>query len=218
MLRRFLVVIIAQAALTLTSSAGTDSLLQGFTSGGATATVVPIHPPNSTSPELEEALAGMDSATAGEIRDAVTNGDVTVGRGNLGSSGFGVHDSDTIGLNEGQAGKLVDGPALKHEWEHVKKAQAAGGAAAGVHHDPTVEGPCGMSTHATMTAKSADELCELATAEADAAKKAQACKDWKKLKEVAAKQVASAWEIEFFGHCPSSTPLPPVMPVCPACP
>ncbi len=211
MLRSIFVALVMSAAAATPATAQTDNNLTNFPASMGNGNVIPVHPPDASSPELEEMLEKIEPTTANAIRDAVEAGDLTIGHVDMGNDNFGFHDKDTIGLDKNRKGDLVEGPALAHEWQHRQNALANG-----EDNDPTVVGPCGASTHATMVVGSMADLCELITASTSPSAKAKACANWKTLHGVATGQVRRA---NAATGCPPNTPAPPPVPTsCSGCP
>jgi hypothetical protein len=186
----------------------TDNIVLNTTIGGEVASVVPF-----TQAQLDKVLANIaDPAIRQEIQGAVDAGCLTVGATQMGSRSYGAHDFNTIALPWHSWFAAVGGPALAHEWEHVKKKALENGA----ENDPTTAGPCGADEHAMMTVDALNELCDLIQ-DLGGYKKDNACGDYANLKQAATEQITEAWEVAWFGTCPPPGPIPPYPGACPGC-
>lgn len=137
-----------------------DNLIQGvFYENGEAVDVQPFSPAELQ--EIANGVTALGGNGAGFLA-ATTSGNLTVGLLAPQPGIAGAHDSDTIGVNASNM-EAVDA-IVKHEWQHVQNAQAAG-----TSHDmgmkSSLSNPCGSANHALLTAESANDVCSLCTAD-----------------------------------------------------
>ena len=164
---------------------------------------------STTSSTLSSALSNLSSDLATEIQSAVDCGTLTIGLStDISGTNLGYSDHDTIGLNP-HNGPEVNAVTIKHEYQHVKAANAAG-----LNNDPGFgfTDPCSKVAHAWETIGSASEMCGFVeTMSGD--KKEAACKSLNSLLGAAQSQ----YDGGVASGC-TAAPFSALDYACPECP
>lgn len=206
-------------AVLVRPATGFDEFLEG-TSMGPSGNKIDVKElqPSEFQEVLDTAASIYGQGFADAIASEVQAGTLTIGQlpGAVPSSVVSTHDSDTIGVN-GRNSMEANAVAVKHEYEHIQNARAAG-----ADHDPTVSlssaDPCAAAMkHYGMCSSSAADMCELAAgaeASGNTALQASLCKSFEHSANAGSGALADA--TLFYGcDFPSSGSTSASCPSCP---